>query len=120
MQHGNNNVNNKQTKITVTAKDKENLNVEQIKEEAAIQNPERIDFKTFHGSKGLEYDVVFIVNVNKGIVPHKRAKDDASLEEERRVFYVAMTRAKKYLFILSPKNLRGRQASPSPFIREIM
>ena len=55
---------------------------------------------TMHSSKGLEYDTVFIIDANEGITPHKKAVFDVDIEEERRMFYVAMTRAKKKLYIL--------------------
>ena len=47
-----------------------------------------------HSSKGLEYRIVFVVDANEGIVPHHKAGLSADIEEERRLFYVAMTRAK--------------------------
>ena len=69
---------------------------------------------TMHGAKGLEWKVVFIIDVNKGIVPHKKSAGDIlGMEEERRLFYVAMTRAKDNLYILSAKGKR------SPFIEEM-
>ena len=55
---------------------------------------------TMHGSKGLEYDKVFIPHCNEGITPHKKAKSAEEIEEERRMFYVAATRAKKELTLL--------------------
>ena len=69
---------------------------------------------TMHGAKGLEWKVVFIIDVNKGVVPHKKSADNSlDIEEERRLFYVAMTRAKDNLYILSAKGKR------SPFIEEM-
>ena len=50
---------------------------------------------TMHGSKGLEYDAVFLPCCMEGVVPHKKSKNQAALEEERRMFYVGITRAKK-------------------------
>ena len=47
-----------------------------------------------HSSKGLEFDIVFIIDANEGVCPHKKAILDEDIEEERRMFYVAMTRAK--------------------------
>mgnify|MGYP000231847096 FL=1 len=54
---------------------------------------------TMHGAKGLEFDTVFMIQCNEGVIPYKKAKLDAELEEERRMFYVAMTRAKRKLII---------------------
>ena len=52
-----------------------------------------------HAAKGLEFDTVFMIQCNEGVIPYKKAKLDAELEEERRMFYVAMTRAKRKLII---------------------
>ena len=64
---------------------------------------------TMHGSKGLEYDTVFLPRVNAGMLPSRRAHTKEALEEERRIFYVAMTRAKFRLEISYAKE-------PSPFL----
>ena len=52
-----------------------------------------------HASKGLEWKIVILPDVNEGVVPHKKAVTDNEIEEERRMFYVAMTRAKESLFL---------------------
>lgn len=75
---------------------------------------------TMHGSKGLEYDTVFIVDANEGITPHKKATTDADIEEERRMFYVAMTRAKNNLHIYYPKEKYNKEMQVSRFVQEIM
>lgn len=59
----------------------------------------RVSFCTMHSSKGLEFDTVIIPDVNEGIIPNSKALTDDSIEEERRLFYVAVTRAKKKLII---------------------
>ena len=62
------------------------------------QNPdtkEGVSLLTMHGAKGLEFDTVFILGANEGIIPYKKALAEQGEEEERRLFYVAMTRAKK-------------------------
>ena len=74
---------------------------------------------TMHSSKGLEYEVVFIMDADEGVTPHKKAVKDADLEEERRLFYVAVTRAKTYLFIYSVDELYQKDAKPSRYINEI-
>ncbi|GIW64977.1 MAG: hypothetical protein KatS3mg092_0910 [Patescibacteria group bacterium] len=59
---------------------------------------------TLHQAKGLEFKIVFIVGVEEGILPHSRSVDDLySLEEERRLFYVGITRAKEKLYITYSK-----------------
>ncbi len=85
----------------------------------------QVNLMTIHAAKGLEHEVVFLVGVENGIIPHKRAIEDdpANLEEERRLFYVALTRAKRKLMITSCRTRSVmREVStmePSPFLAEI-
>ncbi|MCR5430817.1 MAG: ATP-dependent helicase, partial [Eubacterium sp.] len=81
---------------------------------------EGVNIITMHGSKGLEFKVVFILNVNQGIVPSSRAIREQDFEEERRVFYVAMTRAEKYLHIFLIGENLGFPIEPSMFLNEII
>lgn len=74
---------------------------------------------TLHGSKGLEYEAVFIIDANEGIMPHKKAVLDVDLEEERRMFYVAMTRAKERLHIFYVDERYNKKMEPSRFLSEI-
>lgn len=94
----------------------------QINEEDDGDN-NKISLQTMHSAKGLEYKAVIIIGANEGINPHWRAMDTKSLDEERRLFYVAMTRAMKYLFITRPKIVmqQGRlvRSTTSRFINEI-
>ena len=71
----------------------------------AKRNPVRI--MTYHGSKGLEFDTVFLPFLNSGDVPHGRNLSTMELEEERRLFYVAVTRAKKSLYLSSEGMVQG-------------
>lgn len=71
----------------------------------AKQNPVRI--MTYHGSKGLEFDTVFLPFLNSGDVPHGRNLSTMELEEERRLFYVAVTRAKKSLYLSCEGMVQG-------------
>jgi len=65
---------------------------------------QKVRLMTLHQAKGLEFDYVFIVGVEEGILPHSRSLDDVfSLEEERRLFYVGITRAKEKLYITYTK-----------------
>ena len=82
-------------------------------------NKESVSLTTFHGSKGLEYDVVFIIDANEGITPHKKSLLEADMEEERRMFYVAMTRARKWLHIYYVKERFKKSLEISRFVGEI-
>ncbi len=75
---------------------------------------------TLHGSKGLEFREVFMVDVNEGIIPHRKAAVEADLEEERRLFYVGMTRAKDRLHIFYTKQRYGKAAEPSQFLDALL
>ena len=74
---------------------------------------------TFHSSKGLEFDIVYIIDVNEGSVPYKKAKGADEIEEERRMFYVAMTRARHKLFICYCKENFGKSIGKSDFIVDL-
>lgn len=84
------------------------------------KDPDAVNFITMHGSKGLEYDIVFILDANEGVVPHQKAVLEEDLEEERRMFYVAMTRAKKELFIFFAKERLSKEVTMSRFVAEII
>ncbi len=73
---------------------------------------------TLHASKGLEFDTVFIVDVNENVIPDKKAVTQDDIEEERRLFYVGMTRAKRRLYILCSGQIRNKTAAPSRFLGE--
>ena len=79
---------------------------------------------TLHNAKGLEYDTVFIVGVEEGVFPHSRALDEGEEEEERRLCYVGITRARKRLYLTSARTRRlyggGAEATiPSRFVDEL-
>ena len=59
-----------------------------------------VNLLSAHASKGLEFDTVFVVGLQEGVFPHNRAMSEEQIEEERRLLYVAMTRAKKYLYLV--------------------
>ncbi len=85
---------------------------------------EVVTLMTMHAVKGLEFDVVFVTGLEEGLFPHNNSmNDDAELEEERRLFYVAITRAKKVLYLTNAKSriLFGQVQinAPSRFIEEI-
>lgn len=79
-----------------------------------------VSLMTMHGAKGLEYKVVFIIAANEGNTPYRKAKTAEEIEEERRMFYVAMTRAKEKLIISYVKEKNGKDLNPSRFIEELL
>jgi DNA helicase-2/ATP-dependent DNA helicase PcrA len=83
-----------------------------------------VTLMTAHSAKGLEFPLVFIVGLEDGLFPHSRsATDRAELEEERRLAYVAMTRAERYLYVTHAMKRRvyGEElaSEPSPFLNEM-
>ena len=84
-------------------------------------NGNQVELMTAHNSKGLEFDYVFIVGVNDGIFPSAKSSSLQELQEERRLLYVAMTRAQKQLFICvsGGKNYSGEELKVSRFIEEL-
>ncbi|MCI8402138.1 MAG: ATP-dependent helicase [Lachnospiraceae bacterium] len=92
--------------------------------EAGEADPQRpasgVRFMTMHGSKGLEFPAVFLTDANEGMTPYKRADSPEGIEEERRLFYVAMTRAKKHLHISWTRERFHRPQSVSRFVKEAM
>lgn len=89
--------------------------------EASVKKEEKgVALMTMHKAKGLEYDTVFVIQGNEGVIPYKKAKVMEELEEERRMFYVAMTRAKRKLIISYVKTKNGKALSPSRFVEELL
>lgn len=84
--------------------------------EAAQKNKSGVVLSTMHCSKGLEWKHVFIIDCVDEICPYIKAKDAAAIEEERRLFYVAMTRAKEYLYLYFYEENNGKRVKPSPFL----
>lgn len=75
---------------------------------------------TMHSSKGLEYKIVLVMDVCEGIIPYNKSILDEQIEEERRLFYVAMTRAKEKLYLLYPKQRYNKDTTRSRFIEELL
>ena len=74
---------------------------------------------TLHCAKGLEYPIVLIPDINEDNIPHAKAAIDADLEEERRLFYVGLTRAKEHLHLYCVGELAGKERLPSRFLGEL-
>ncbi len=86
--------------------------------------PDRVTLITLHAAKGLEFPVVFIVGLEEGLLPHRRAlEDERELEEERRLAYVGMTRAKDRLYLIHAHHRStwgvGAMSEPSRFLAEL-
>jgi DNA helicase II / ATP-dependent DNA helicase PcrA len=86
--------------------------------------PDRVTLITLHAAKGLEFPVVFIVGMEEGLIPHRRAlEDERELEEERRLAYVGMTRAKDRLYLVHAHHRStygvGAQSEASRFLSEV-
>ncbi|MDO5715940.1 MAG: ATP-dependent helicase [Tissierellia bacterium] len=84
----------------------------------------KVLFSTIHSAKGLEFDNVYIIDLMEGNLPsskslEEKSKDPSLLEEERRLFYVAMTRAKKNLYLLYPHYRNGQENLESRFLMEL-
>ena len=95
-----------------------------VEEDKDSEEQPAVKLLTIHGSKGLEWPVVIIVGVNEGMIPHRLDILDGNIEEARRLFYVAMTRAKKRLVMTKSKkgvDARGNivPLRPSQFLKDI-
>ena len=89
--------------------------------EAKNREDDAVHIVTMHASKGLEWPVVILPDCNEGVVPHKKAKTQEEIEEERRMFFVAMTRAKENLFLFYVQETDKKKTGdilPSRFIKE--
>ncbi|HYG60348.1 MAG TPA: UvrD-helicase domain-containing protein [Symbiobacteriaceae bacterium] len=85
---------------------------------------DQVRLQTIHSAKGLEYPVVFVVGMEQGVLPNRRALDEGNLEEERRLCYVALTRAREILYLTSSR-IRSERGGfsvtePSQFLSEAL
>ena len=98
------------------------VRLQQCDDGAGIKG-EKVSLLTFHAAKGLEFPVVFVTGCENGLVPLRRASWDIDVEEERRLFYVGMTRAKSRLYLVRAKlrTLFGKtlETAPSPYLADI-
>lgn len=94
----------------------------ELKQQAVTRTDDRnaLSLMTFHSAKGLEYDTVFIIGANEDVMPYKKAELPEEIEEERRMFYVAMTRAKKHLMISYVREKNGKAMEQSRFLGELL
>lgn len=94
---------------------------EELKEQKRQQEmlTDCVSLATLHSSKGLEYPIVYLMDVNEEIIPYKKAVLDADMQEERRMFYVGITRAKEALYVNSVKKYNGKEMEISRFVEEM-
>jgi DNA helicase-2/ATP-dependent DNA helicase PcrA len=87
------------------------------------QKEDKVNVMTFHSAKGLEFTACFLVGLEEQIIPHEKSLQETGLEEERRLMYVAMTRAKRHLTLSMARNRKkmGKDTptNPSRFLFEI-
>ena len=101
----------------------EKLRLDESNAEDREENHDAVTLSSIHASKGLEYNIVFLTALEHEIFPHYRALQENSLDEELRLFYVAITRAKRELYISRAKRrmVRGifQGTRPSPFLEKL-
>lgn len=91
-----------------------------LKEQYRAQKEQKdaVTLATYHSAKGLEFEVVHMIDINEGITPYKKAVLPADMEEERRMFYVGLTRTKKELHLYVSKQIFNHDAEASRFLTE--
>ena len=87
------------------------------KQQIEERDKKGLKLMTMHSSKGLEFDCVYIMNVVEGCIPYRKAKTSAEIEEERRMLYVAMTRARHELYVYTPNEVSGKPKDRSSFLK---
>ena len=92
---------------------------EQNASRSGSESADAVTLCTLHAAKGLEYTVVFLPDLNEDTIPHARASLDTDIEEERRLLYVGMTRAKEKLYLSCLRERMNHQKAPSRFLAEL-
>lgn len=99
------------------------INLLDRQQEGSAGMPDAVQLSTLHAAKGLEFGHVFLIGVEEGVLPHRESLDPARLEEERRLMYVGITRARRSLHIsYAERRKQGREflpSAPSRFIAEM-
>lgn len=92
----------------------------QMKEQSKQKgNTHGVTLTTFHGAKGLEFGAVFLPSLAEGIIPYEKGRKGSALEEERRLFYVGLTRTKDRLFLSFTESRYEKPLKPSRFLMEM-
>ena len=92
---------------------------EEMRKKTWDPDADGIHLMTYHAAKGLEYACVFLPDLCDGIVPYHRAVFEDETQEERRMLYVAITRAKEKLFFMTVDEIRNHKKELSPFLEEL-
>ena len=100
------------------AEEERKLLLEEKKKRENDASKPAVQLMTMHSAKGLEFEEVHIIDCVEGEIPHRRSKTPSALEEERRMFYVAMTRTKNKLYIYAPAKISDKPVKVSRFIKE--
>lgn len=95
------------------------MQMEQENRKNTEQQIQGVTLSTMHSAKGLEFEVVFIPSIVEEIIPHKKSTTPEQIEEERRLFYVAITRAKSKLYISEIAQRHDKKTKRSCFLKEI-
>ncbi|KIR02114.1 putative ATP-dependent DNA helicase YjcD [Lachnospiraceae bacterium TWA4] len=93
---------------------------EELKRQRQVKDMDGVILSTMHSAKGLEFPYVYVIDVNEGTIPHEKSSSPEDMEEERRLFYVAMTRAKKQLYVCCTKEKFSKTQEISRFIKEYL
>lgn len=109
----------KQIALYTKSMDELKLRLNVLRSKIYSQNESNVVLSTIHGAKGLEFDTVFLIDIVDEEIPGSNNASDAELEEERRIFYVGMTRARENLYIFAFKERNNTDYDISPFINEI-
>lgn len=109
----------KEIALYTKSMDELKLRLNVLRNKIYSQNESNVILSTIHGAKGLEFDTVFLVDIVDDEIPGSNNASDVELEEERRIFYVGMTRAKKNLNICAFKERNNTDYEISQFIEEI-
>lgn len=92
---------------------------QQMQEQSREKKQNAVTLTTFHSAKGLEFSAVFLPSLAEGILPYERSKSGKELEEERRLFYVGLTRTKDLLYLSFARNRYDKPVKPSRFLQEL-
>ncbi len=93
------------------------VNEEILKSKSKTKDENVVLLSTVHGVKGMEFNHVYLINLVEGIIPHEQSLEE-NIEEERRLFYVAITRAINNLTLILPNIVQGKPRKPSRFLKE--